>query len=52
MDINLEEVMQEMQRQFPHEFTICVQACQIRKLQEAQVGAATELTLADPDDEG
>lgn len=34
MNINLEELAQEMQNQFPKEFTICVQAIQIRKLQE------------------
>lgn len=34
MNITLEEIAQEMQNQFPKEFTICVQAIQIRKLQE------------------
>lgn len=34
MNINLEEIVQEVQTQFPKEFTICVQAIQIRKLQE------------------
>lgn len=36
MNITLEELAQEMQNQFPKEFTICVQAIQIRKLQEQQ----------------
>jgi len=34
MNISPEEVIQEFQRQFPKEFTICVQAIQISKLQE------------------
>lgn len=34
MNIDLQELAQEMQNQFPKEFTICVQAIQIRKLQE------------------
>ena len=34
MNISPEEVIQEFQRQFPKEFTICVQAIQIAKLQE------------------
>jgi len=34
MNISPEEVIQEFQRQFPKEFTICVQAIQITKLQE------------------
>jgi hypothetical protein len=34
MNISPEEVIQEFQRQFPKEFTICVQAVQIAKLQE------------------
>jgi hypothetical protein len=34
MNITPEEAIQEFQRQFPKEFTICVQALQIAKLQE------------------
>lgn len=34
MNITPEEVINEFQRQFPKEFTICVQAIQIAKLQE------------------
>ena len=34
MNITLEELVQEMQNQFPKEFTICAQAIQIRKLQQ------------------
>lgn len=34
IDIKAEDVITEMQNQFPKEFTICVQAIQIRKLQE------------------
>ena len=34
IDITAEDVIAEMQNQFPKEFTICVQAIQIRKLQE------------------
>lgn len=34
MNISLEEVVAEFQKQFPKEFTICLQAVQIAKLQE------------------
>ena len=34
MDIDPVEILREMERQFPREFTICVQAVQIRMLQE------------------
>ena len=34
MNISLEEVVAEFQKQFPKEFTICLQAVQIVKLQE------------------
>lgn len=34
MNIEVEEILREIERQFPKEFTICVQAVQIRKLQE------------------
>lgn len=34
MNIDLNELVQEIQNQFPKEFTICVQAVQIRTLQE------------------
>jgi len=43
MNITPEEAIQEFQRQFPKEFTICVQALQIAKLQEqAQTAADAE----------
>ena len=34
MNIDIQEVMKEIERQFPKELTICVQAVQIRMLQE------------------
>ena len=34
IQINAEEIFQEMQRQFPKETQICVQAVQIRKMSE------------------
>mgnify|MGYP001336898485 CR=1 FL=1 len=34
MEIDAVELVREMERQFPKELTICVQAVQIRKLQE------------------
>ena len=34
MEIDPVEVLREMERQFPKELTICVQAVQIRMLQE------------------
>ena len=34
MDIDIQELVAEMERQFPKELTICVQAVQIRKLKE------------------
>ena len=34
MNIELKEIIEEIQNQFPREFTICLQAIQIRKLQE------------------
>lgn len=34
MDISLEELVQEIQKQFPKELTIALQAVQIRKLQQ------------------
>jgi hypothetical protein len=45
MNISPEEVIQEFQRQFPKEFTICVQSIQIAKLQEQ----AQEQTIAEED---
>ena len=44
IQINAEEIFQEMQRQFPKETQICVQAVQIRKM-----GALLE--EATPEDE-
>lgn len=41
MNVTLEEVIQEFQRQFPKEFTICLQAVQIAKLQQ-QAAVAEE----------
>jgi hypothetical protein len=43
VNITPEEVIQEFQRQFPKEFTICVQSIQIAKLQEQ----AQEKTVAE-----
>lgn len=34
MNVDIQEVIREVERQFPKELTICVQAIQIRKLQE------------------
>ena len=34
MNVDIQEVLAEMERQFPKELTICVQAVQIRMLQE------------------
>ncbi len=34
IQLNTEEILQEMQRQFPKETQICVQAVQIRKMSE------------------
>lgn len=36
MDINVQEVIAEMERQFPKELTICIQAIQLRKYQEKE----------------
>lgn len=41
MNITLEEVVAEFQKQFPKEFTICVQAVQIAKLQAQATEAST-----------
>ena len=34
MNVDIQEVLAELERQFPKELTICVQAVQIRQLQE------------------
>ena len=34
MNVESQELIAELERQFPKELTICVQAVQIRKLQE------------------
>lgn len=34
MNIEMQELLAEIERQFPKELTICAQAVQIRKLQE------------------
>ena len=34
IQLNTEEILQEMQRQFPKETQICLQAVQIRKMSE------------------
>ena len=39
MEVDPVEVIREMERQFPRELTICVQAVQIRMLQE-QAGSS------------
>ena len=33
MNVDIQEVLAELERQFPKELTICIQAVQIRKLQ-------------------
>lgn len=47
MDISLEELIQEIQKQFPKELTIALQAVQIRKLQQASA-----VVEEDPQPEG
>lgn len=37
MNVDIQEVIKEVERQFPKELTICVQAVQIRMLQEQSV---------------
>jgi hypothetical protein len=39
VNIEMQELLAEIERQFPKEFTICVQAVQIRKLQEQMAEA-------------
>jgi hypothetical protein len=34
VNIEIQELLEEIERQFPKELTICAQAVQIRKLQE------------------
>ena len=34
MNVDIQEVLAEMERQFPKELTICIQAAQIRMLRE------------------
>lgn len=34
MNVDMNELIAELERQFPKELTICIQAVQIRKLQE------------------
>ena len=41
MNIDMNELIAELERQFPKELTICVQAVQIRMLQE-QIGTDEE----------
>lgn len=38
MNIDMQEVLNELQQRFPKELEICVQAVQIRKLQEQLSG--------------
>ena len=42
MNISLEEVVAEFQKQYPKEFTICLQSVQIAKLQEQINAPVTE----------
>lgn len=51
MDIDINDIINEVSRQFPKELTICIQAVQIRKLQE-QAGASHEhdADVGDPTD--
>ena len=36
MELNPEEILQELERQYPLQLKICIQAVQIRKLTEEQ----------------
>lgn len=42
MNIDMNELIAELERQFPRELTICVQAVQIRMLQEQVVEVADD----------
>jgi len=44
MNINIDDLIAELEKRFPKEFTICVQAVQIRMLQE-------QSSLAEPAEE-
>ena len=44
MELSPVEVLQEVERQFPKELMICVQAVQIRKLTEQQADTDDEYT--------
>ena len=41
-EISVNDIIEELQRQFPKELTIAVQAVQIRKMQE-QLGASDDV---------
>lgn len=45
-EISVNDIMEELQRQFPKELTIAVQAVQIRKMQE-QLGASNDVAEID-----
>ena len=45
-EISVNDIMDELQRQFPKELTIAVQAVQIRKMQE-QLGASNDVAELD-----
>jgi len=45
--IEISEIIDELQRQFPKELTIAVQAVQIRKMQEAMSGDEPEVSQDD-----
>lgn len=50
MNVDVNELIAELERQFPKELTICIQAVQIRKLQEqlpTDDSDAVELDSAD-----
>ena len=42
MELNPEEILQELERQYPLQLKICIQAVQIRKLTEEQDDTADE----------
>ena len=50
-EINLVELVQEMEKRFPKELTICVQAVQIKKL-ENLLGTETEDLLLKETEDG
>jgi len=50
MNIEIQEVLAEMQNQFPKELTICIQAVQLRKYQQHEQEHTHDETDSDPTD--